>query len=91
MFEKEIDKLDKKENKLLNRTEKDNFLKNIIYEKVPKPLKTTLEFAFIKAFQTVFVYGTIIIEKTFSKEDINLEFEANNYILDKQKKHKMTG
>lgn len=87
-MQRKIDKmllsLDKKEVKLLTSAKKDSRLKEKIYEKIPASLRNTLEDAFIKAFKVVFVKGTSAIEKTFHKEDTSLEFEANNYILDRK-------
>jgi len=80
---KEIDALEKKEKKLLNVSKKQNKLKETIYEKVPKGLCATLEAAFSKAFKLVFLKGTQIIEKTFDKEDVSLEFEASDFVINK--------
>ena len=36
---------------------------------------------FRKAFKTVFISRTALIEKTFDKESAGLEFEAGDYIV----------
>ncbi|MEG0924454.1 MAG: EcsC family protein [Anaerovoracaceae bacterium] len=76
--------LSKKERAFLEKEKTEIALKAVIYEKVPEKLIGTLEYAFIKAFKLVFVQGTGLIEKTFKKEDIGLEFGANDYIIDRK-------
>lgn len=82
-LKKELQAVEKKEQKLLCKVEKENKIKDTIYEKVPKGVSDTLEAAFAKAFHLVFTKGTAIIEKTFDKEESSLEFEAGNYIVNK--------
>lgn len=79
----EIEKLKKREEKFLNTKDKENVLKKTIYEKVPPTLCQTLEKAFTKAFSVVFINGTELIEKSFDKENAQMEFDAGNFVIDK--------
>ncbi|MEG2928009.1 MAG: EcsC family protein [Oscillospiraceae bacterium] len=81
-IQKSIVKLDKIQDKLLNKVEKESQLKGKIYEKVPMKLCDTLETAFAKAFELVFLHGTGVIEKTFDKVVLASEFNKNDYIAD---------
>lgn len=89
-FEQQIKHLEKKENKLLNRQE-NPFIKSTISPvvekisgKIPKKLKTTLETAFYKGFQLIFEKGTVYIEKTYDKDKLEMEYDINNYAVDKK-------
>ncbi len=46
-------------------------------------MQNSLEKAFKKAFELIFLKGTSIIEKTYNKENIKLDFEADNYVVEK--------
>ena len=83
-IKKEIIALKRKEEAFLKKERTEIALKEVIYEKVPEKLIGTLELAFTKAFKLVFLKGTGLIEKTFKKEDLDLEFEANDFILHKK-------
>ena len=85
---KNLKKLNKNESKLINKTVKENILKQKIQEKVPDKLQSILENAFIKAFETIFLKGSGIIEKTFNKDDLILEHDANNYNLERKTNNK---
>ena len=82
--DKTIKKMNYAESKILSQNKKDSALKQKIYEQVPDKLVGVLEIAFIKAFETIFLKGTSVIEKTFDKENMMLDFDANNYIFDKK-------
>lgn len=60
-----------------------------IQDKIPTKLKDTLNLAFYKGFQLVFEKGTTYIEKTYNKDKIELEYDINNYAIEKRmnKKH----
>ncbi len=60
-----------------------------IQDKIPDKLRDTLNGAFYKGFQLIFEKGIPYIEKTYSKDKIELEFDINNYALGKRvnKKH----
>ena len=78
----ELNRLNKKEERFLNKDIVEGNLKLKIYEKIPENLEETLKKTFIKAFEIIFNKGTSIIEKSFNKEKINLEYEINKFILD---------
>ena len=89
LIEKQLKQLNKKEEKLtlekdpsLIKTKLDP-LKTKIEEKIPQKLQSTLNIAFEKGFKSVFDKGLGIIEKTYNKEDINMEFDINSYAINK--------
>ena len=86
----QIKRLERQENKLLNQSE-NLFIKSTINpivdkveNKIPQKLKSTLDSAFFKGFQLVFEKGTTIIEKTYNKEKIAMEYDINDYAVDKK-------
>lgn len=89
LIEKQLNSINKKELKLLN-TKENNFLKTSLSpikdkleEKIPDKLQSTLESAFQKGFKIVFDKGVGVIEKTYNKNDINMEFDINTYAINK--------
>ena len=89
LIKKQLKQLNKKEEKLTLEKEpgiiktKLDPLKTKIEEKIPEKLQSTLNIAFEKGFKTVFDKGVGIIEKTYNKEDINMEFDINSYAINK--------
>lgn len=89
LIEKQLKQLNKKEEKLILEKEpsiiktKLDPLKTKVEEKIPEKLQSTLNIAFEKGFKTVFDKGLAIIEKTYNKEDINMEFDINSYAINK--------
>lgn len=92
---KQFKRLDKKEQRILNKKENKLIkskvapIKNQIQEKIPDKLRITLENAFSKSFQLVFEKGEAYIEKTYRRDRKILEHDLNNYAVDKdlRKKH----
>lgn len=90
ILNKEINKLNKRENKILNKKENSFFKNKVepisdkIEEKIPQKLKDTLESAFYNGFKLVFEKGSKYIEKLYDKDKIQLEHDVNNYSLDKK-------
>ncbi len=86
--QKELDKLIRKEEKYFQSTQKKSIQKQGIFgkieDKIPDGLHRQLEFAFYKAFSLVFEKGNGIVEKTFSKEDLELEFQVNDFRMEKR-------
>lgn len=82
-LQRELLALEKKEAKLLGTQPPDNRLKEALYQKVPQGLSATLEKAFTKAFEVVFLNGTTLIEKTFDKEGAAVDYEAGNFVVDR--------
>ncbi len=57
----------------------DTRLNRFLADKIPEQLQATLDLAFAKAFQLIFDKGTGIIEKTYSKEELQHRFAVNAY------------
>lgn len=95
IYEKQIKRLDKMEQRLLQRQESPLFKERVkpvvekLQNKIPPKLKSTLDSAFYKGFQLVFEKGTVLIEKTYNKESIEMEHDIKDYALNKKfsKKH----
>ena len=92
-LEKEWKRLLMKEEKILSSAENkketklDGKIKEItgkIEEKIPEKLEETLDAAFYKAFLLIFEKGTGVIEKTFKGEELQLEFQVNDFRIDKK-------
>ena len=92
-LEKEWKKLLAKEEKLLfsaenkKETKLDRKIGEItgkIEEKIPEKLEATLDAAFYKAFLLIFEKGTSVIEKTFKGEELQLEFQVNDFRVEKK-------
>ena len=92
-LEKEWKRLLQKEERMLfsaenkKETKLDAKIREItgmIEEKIPEKLKGTLDVAFYKAFLLIFEKGTGVIEKTFKGEELQLEFQVNDFRVDKK-------
>lgn len=87
---KQLKRIGKQEKKILNKQENRLFkskidpVKEKIQGKIPDKLRFTLESAFLKGFQLVFENGNKYIEKTYNKNKIQLEYDLNNYAIDKK-------
>lgn len=84
---KELEKIQKKEEKFLNEVpkEKKGKMKDLteqIERKIPDKLKDTLDTAFYKAFYLIFEKGTAVVEKSFKGEEMALEFRVNDFRMD---------
>lgn len=55
-----------------------------VEQKIPEKVSTTLEAAFYKAFLLIFEKGIGVIEKTFKSEELQLEFQVNDFRVDKK-------
>lgn len=89
LINKQMKVIEKKEAKLLKEP-KDNYIKSKLSpikekmeNKIPDKLISTIEVAFQKGFKTVFDKGVGIIEKTYNKEEINMEYDINAYAVNK--------
>ncbi|NMC55603.1 MAG: EcsC family protein [Eubacteriaceae bacterium] len=85
---KQLNKIENQEQHLLN-TNKEKLInitpvKNKIESKIPKKVKAALDAAFYKGFLIVFEKGTAYIEKTYSKEKAQLEYDINDFAMDKK-------
>lgn len=89
-IEKEWRKLQKQEIDFLvkNIRREDSALNQLLEDKVPEGLQSTLDKAFFKAFQLVFEKGTGVIEKTYNKEKIEIDFQLGEIKADITKDRK---
>ena len=80
-YQKEWEKFVKKEQKYLDKQKekKESFLNQKLEEKVPEKLQGTLDTAFAKAFHLIFEKGTAVIEKTYRKEEIEKQYQINEF------------
>lgn len=79
--QKEMDALCKKEQNFSDRhvSKQESALNCLLAKKVPPKLQQTLDLAFEKAFALVFEKGTGVIEKTYKKDEIEKEYQINQY------------
>lgn len=80
-LQKEWEKLEKQEAAYLQkRKEKtDSKLNQMLANKVPANLQGTLDSAFSKAFYLVFEKGTSVIEKTYKREELQKNYQINEF------------
>ncbi len=83
-LQKEWAKLEKQEAVYLQKQMEKNEskLNQLLENKVPENLQGTLDKAFSKAFYVVFEKGTGVIEKTYKKEELQKNYQINEYIAD---------
>lgn len=83
-IEKEWKKLQKQEIDFLvkNIRREESALNQLLEDKVPEGLQGTLDKAFFKAFQLVFEKGTGVIEKTYNKEKIEIDYQLGEIKAD---------
>ena len=60
-----------------------------VQDKIPEKLNATLDKAFYKGFQLVFDKGSTYIEKTYQKNKLQLEYDLNNYGVEKYASRKL--
>lgn len=79
--QREWEKFLNKEKKYLEKqlNKKESFLNQKLEEKVPEKLQGTLDAAFAKAFYMIFEKGTAVIEKTYRKEEIEKNYQINEF------------
>ncbi len=80
-FYKQWESLYKQETKFLKRfaEKKPSPLDSFLANKVPAGLQSTLSSAFAKSFAVIFEKGTLVIEKSYNKEEIELKHKVNAY------------
>lgn len=80
-LEKELERLERQEQKLRQRQSRRKTppLNQLLADKVPDQLHGTLNAAFSKAFSLVFEKGTGIIEKTCRRDDLEKIYQSNEY------------
>lgn len=84
VVQKQLAKLDVKEQRRLAAPAKEPGISAKLAEKVPAGLKNTLDTAFSKAFELVFTKGTPLIDKTYNKEAVAFRFDVSNYAVDRK-------
>lgn len=86
---KQLKLIEKQERKLMKNQDPSFLMSKIhpvmekLQDKVPDKLKDTLDKAFYKGFQLVFDKGGSYIEKTYRKDKLRLEYDINNYGVEK--------
>ncbi len=89
IFMKQLNQAQKQENRILNQKENALLKEKIkptldkLQEKIPSKIKSGLDTAFYKGFQLVFQKGYTVIEKTYNKEKLEIDYDLNNYAIDK--------
>lgn len=89
-IDKQLDRLAKKEYKVLNKEENKLFITKVepvmdkIQGKIPEKLNNLLETAFFKGFKLVFEKGNSFIDKTYNKDKIKMEYAYNNSEINKK-------
>jgi len=80
-WEKEWELLLKQEEKLRKKRaeHKDSALNQKLDKHIPWKLQDTLEGAFGKAFQVMFDKGTAVIEKTYSRDELEKQYKIRTY------------
>ena len=80
-LEKEWERLLKKEENLCaaKQSKKESKLNQMLAEKVPDKLQSTLDTAFYKAFLLVFEKGTKLIEKTYNRKEQETVYKVREY------------
>jgi len=80
-LEKEWEKMQRQEVLYLQKQMQKNEskLNQFLEDKVPTSLQETLDKTFAKAFYLVFEKGTSIIEKTYRKEEMEKEYQINEF------------
>ena len=80
-LEKEWMKLQKQEQIYMQKRmeKKDSRLNQLLEKKVPENLQKTLDTAFSKAFYLIFEKGTGVIEKTYKKEELEQNYQINEF------------
>lgn len=83
-IERELGKIEKRENQMLKKAanKADPLWKEKLRDKIPDKIMASLEKMFCKAFYLVFKKGNILIEKTYDKEAVEKDLKAKDYALD---------
>ncbi len=87
-LDKEIKKTEKAELKFKSKAMASFPYKDKLMQHIPEKLQNTLDLAFEKAFETAFLKGTALLEKTYNKEDLVIEFESKQLMVDRKTNRK---
>lgn len=82
-IEKELDHIARREAKLTKQAEQYQAArwKESLEQKIPARVHENLQTAFCKAFELIFEKGTVLIEKTYSKNEMALDFQVHDYAV----------
>lgn len=80
-WEKEWKKLCTSENRFLSGKEKEKpgFVEKLAEKHIPPKLQETLDAAFFKAFELIFTKGSPVIEKTYDKRKLGIDYQVRSY------------
>ncbi|MDE7204028.1 MAG: EcsC family protein [Lachnospiraceae bacterium] len=83
-IEKELNNIIKKEAKLTKHAEQYQpaAWRETLEQKIPSKVYTNLQLTFCKAFKLIFEKGTALIEKTYSKNEMEKDFQVHDYAVD---------
>jgi len=87
-IERELRKIDKAERKLKQKSLLSFPYKEQLMHHIPDKLQDTLNLAFEKAFKTAFLKGTALLEKTYDKEELQIEHESKQLMVDRKANRK---
>lgn len=93
-IEKELNKIERREQKLLYYAEKhktDPAWKTELEKRIPEKVMGGLQKAFSKAFYLIFEKGAAVIEKTYDKSSIEKDFQINDFAVDVKGRRKEIG
>ena len=82
-IQKELKNIEKQEEKLKKAAGRNGISswKEELEKKVPKKVYDTLEKSFCKAFEIVFEKGTGVIEKSYNREEIEEDYQIQDYAV----------
>ena len=82
-IQKELKNIEKQEEKLKKAAGRNGISswKEELEKKLPKKAYDTLEKSFCKAFEIVFEKGTGVIEKSYNREEIEEDYQIQNYAI----------
>lgn len=80
-WEKEWKKLCTAESRFFTGKEKETpgFVEKLAEKHIPPKLQGTLDAAFFKAFELIFTKGSPIIEKTYDKKKLGIDYQVRSY------------
>lgn len=62
----------------------ENSYKKIMESKIPPKVNSTLQTSFAKAFEIIFEHGVKIIEKGYNENELNANFDIQNYAIERK-------
>ncbi len=87
-WQREMNAVVKQRNSYLKKYASQRTFAPGLTEKVPENLRSTLNTAFVKAFQLIFEKGTPIIEKTYSKKEAGERHKINRFTAELKQNNK---